>query len=139
MTKRNMVMFGEGGKAYVYFTYGNHFCLNVVTGKIGVGSAVLIRGIEPLTGIEIFKKNRGTDNIFNLTNGPGKICQAFGIGRKDNGTDLFSDKLFIAENDSLKKLIILKSKRIGITKNTDKLWRFFIKDNPHVSRKQKLI
>jgi DNA-3-methyladenine glycosylase len=136
-TKRNEVMFSEGGKGYVYFTYGNHFCFNVVTGKENTGSAVLVRSIEPLEGIGIFKKNRKTDDINNLTNGPGKVCQAFGIGRNDNGVNLTGDYIFIKENPVKKKFRIANSARIGITRNREKLWRFYIEGNPFVSNKRK--
>ena len=132
-TKRNEVMFYEGGRCYVYFTYGNHYCLNVVTGKENTGSAVLIRGIEPLGGIEILKKNRNTNNILNLTSGPGKICKGFGLDKTDNGVKLTGDYLYITDNPKLRKFRVAKSERIGITKNTEKLWRFYIKDNPFVS------
>jgi DNA-3-methyladenine glycosylase len=134
-TSRNAVMFEEGGAAYVYFTYGNHFCFNAVTGKKDTPSAVLIRGVEPVEGIEIMKKNRRTGNIYNLTNGPGKFTKAFGIDKKHNGASLLGDEIYIAElARENKKYHILKSKRIGITKNTDKLYRFYVKDNLFVSR-----
>jgi DNA-3-methyladenine glycosylase len=137
-TPRNAVMFEEGGAAYVYFTYGNHFCFNAVTGKKNTPSAVLIRGVEPAEGIGIMKKNRGTDNIFKLTNGPGNFAKAFGIERKLNGASLTGNEIYIAELiRENKKYCILKSKRIGITKNTDKLYRFYVKDNPFVSRAPK--
>lgn len=133
-TPRNAVMFEEGGAAYVYFTYGNHFCFNAVTGKKNTPSAVLIRGVEPVKGIEIMKKNRGTDDMFSLTNGPGKFTKAFGIDRALDGVSLRGNRIYIAElTGDNKKYHILKSKRIGITKNTDKLYRFYVKDNPFVS------
>jgi DNA-3-methyladenine glycosylase len=133
-TPRNAVMFEEGGAAYVYFTYGNHFCFNAVTCKKNTPSAVLIRGVEPVSGIEVMKKNRGTDEIFNLINGPGKLTKAFGIDRNLNGASLLGDEIYIAELIGENKIYhILKSKRIGITKNIDKLYRFYVKDNPFVS------
>lgn len=132
-TNRNAVMFEEGGKAYVYFTYGNHYCFNVVTGEMGNGSAVLIRGVEPVEGIDIMIKNRGTSDIYNLTSGPGKFAQAFDIKREINGKDLTGDEIFITEPQVKKHFKIIKSKRIGITKNVDKLYRFCMKNNPFVS------
>jgi DNA-3-methyladenine glycosylase len=140
-TPRNEVMFDEGGAAYVYFTYGNHFCFNTVTGKKNTPSAVLIRGIEPLEGIRIMKKNRGTDDLYNLTNGPGKLTKAFSIDKKLNGANLNGNEIYIAEAaGNNKKYSIMKSKRIGITKNPDKLYRFYVKDNPFVSKApQKLL
>ncbi len=132
-TNRNAVMFEEGGMAYVYFTYGNHYCFNVVTGAKGNGSAVLIRGVEPLEGIDVMMKNRGTSDVYNLTNGPGKFAQAFDIKREINGKDLTLDEIFITEPQEKKHFKIIISKRIGITKNADKLYRFCMKDNPFIS------
>lgn len=137
-TPRNAVMFEEGGTAYVYFTYGNHFCFNAVTGKKNTPSAVLIRGVEPLSGIDVMKKNRGTNDKFNLTNGPGKLAKAFVIDKKLSGASLVGNEIYIAEAvGNKRKYCILKSKRIGIMKNTEKLYRFYVKDNPYVSRMPK--
>jgi DNA-3-methyladenine glycosylase len=133
-TPRNEVMFSEGGVCYVYFTYGNHYCVNVVAEAKEIPHAVLIRSIEPLEGIQYMFKNRDTDNIHNLTNGPGKLTKAMEIDLSLNGEDLRGNKIFISEPFEQIKFKILKSKRIGITKNTVKLWRFYIEDNPFVSR-----
>ncbi len=133
-TERNKFMFSEGGAAYVYFTYGNHYCMNVVVEKENISHAVLIRALEPVDGIEYMKKNRGTDNIYNLTSGPGKLTEAMEISLKQNGADLTGDELFITESAEQTKIKFLKSKRIGITKNADKLYRFYAADNPFVSR-----
>jgi DNA-3-methyladenine glycosylase len=140
-TKRNEVMFNEGGCLYVYFTYGVHYCANVVIGKKGKGIAVLIRAIEPVEGIDVMIKNRfGGELIqdkekYSLTNGPGKLCQALGINRTHNGTDLTGNEIFILDQPKLKGKEIGVGKRIGITRSVDLQWRFFIKDNPFVSRK----
>ncbi len=140
-TKRNEVMFNSGGKLYVYFIYGNHFCCNVVCDKEGIGSAVLIRGIEPITEVEImgkrrFNKEKITPKEFlNLTNGPGKICKAFDITKSQNGVDLCGDDIFLAEGEKISKKNIVSTTRIGITKSKDLLWRFYLKDNPFVSIK----
>ena len=140
-TKRNEVMFEEGGRLYVYFTYGAHFCANVVVGKKGKGLALLIRGVEPLEGIDLMSKNRYGRKLISkkekyiLTNGPGKFCKAFGINRMHNGTDLTGNKIFILDQPKLRSKGIGISKRIGITRSVDLQWRFFIKDNPFVSRK----
>lgn len=137
-TERNKIMFDEGGKLYVYFTYGVHFCCNVVTGKEGTGDAVLIRAVEPLIGIEQMALNRfkrllkDEKELYNLTSGPGKLCQAFNIGRKDNGTDLRGNKIYIADSNITGKII--KSVRIGIKKSVDLPWRFYLDNNPYVSR-----
>jgi DNA-3-methyladenine glycosylase len=141
LTKRNEIMFKEGGYLYVYFTYGVHFCCNVVTGKKGEGKAVLLRGIEPLEGIKLMALNRfGRKNITekekrNLTSGPGKTCRAFSIIGIHNGMDLTGDKIFILNNDKIKKNKIITTPRIGITKSTNLPWRFYIKNNPFVSQK----
>ena len=140
-TKRNEVMFNEGGCLYVYFTYGAHFCANIVVGKKGKGIAVLIRAIEPVEGIDVMIKNRfGREIIqdkekYSLTNGPGKLCQALGINRTHNGTDLTGNEIFILDQPKLKGKEIGVGKRIGITRSVDLQWRFFIKDNSFVSRK----
>jgi DNA-3-methyladenine glycosylase len=119
------------GYTFVYFTYGNHWMLNVnaKTGKLG---AVLIRGVEPLEGIEIMKKNRGINDAKNLTNGPGKLTKAFGIDKRHNGLDLTGDELFIEDSDE--KVEVVKSTRIGITKGKSKMLRFYIKSNWFVSK-----
>ncbi|MCL6520330.1 MAG: DNA-3-methyladenine glycosylase [Armatimonadetes bacterium] len=132
-TARNSVMFGEPGHAYVYFTYGMHFCFNAVTGPKGVGEAVLIRAAEPLDGIEIMAEKRGTDDIINLANGPGKLCRAFGLDRRHNGRDLTLSKLFITD-DGYVPAEIVTATRIGIRLATDKPWRFYIAGNPYVSK-----
>lgn len=140
-TKRNEAMFNEGGCLYVYFTYGTHFCANVVVGKKGKGIAVLIRGVEPTKGIDLMGKNRfdrkliPDKEMFNLTNGPGKLCQAFGINRTHNGIILTGNEIYILDQPKLKNREIGVSARIGITRSVDLQWRFFIKDNPYVSRK----
>ena len=137
-TKRNEVMFKEGGHLYVYFTYGMHFCSNVVTEEEGIGHAVLLRALEPVQGIEVMRKNRGFDssgkNDKNLTNGPAKLCQALGIGRNENGTDLLGDDIFIADGMTIKKSQIVSSTRIGITNGKEKKLRFYLKGNAFVSR-----
>ena len=140
-TNRTEVMFNEGGYLYVYFTYGAHFCCNVVTGKKEQGTAVLIRAVEPLIGIEIMIKNRfgrklkNEKEIFNLTSGPGKVCKAFNINTSCSGLDLLGDKIFILDEKKINKKYIGISKRIGITRSVDLPWRFFIKDNSFLSRK----
>jgi len=138
-TARNKVMFQEGGYLYVYFIYGNHFCCNVVCDKKEVGAAVLIRGIEPVSGIDVMSKRRfgkkeiSAKELVNLTNGPGKICKAFGIRREENGTPLFGDTLFLAEGEKIKTTSIGITSRIGIKKAKELPWRFFIKENTFVS------
>ena len=139
-TKRNEVMFNEGGYFYVYFTYGAHYCCNVVTGKKNHGTAVLIRAVEPLIGIDKMIQNRfGRDlksekEIYNLTSGPGKVCKAFGFTKEHSGLDLTNSSVFIVNQPKLKKSMIGNSKRIGITKSVNLPWRFFEIGNPYLSR-----
>jgi DNA-3-methyladenine glycosylase len=140
-TKRNEVMFNEGGLLYVYFTYGMYFCCNVVTGKKNEGKAVLIRALEPLEGITQMAANRfGKDflsekELLNLTSGPGKICKAFNISRKENGIDLLGNEIYILDVKNIPAKNIAVSKRIGIKKSSELPWRFYIRNNPFVSKK----
>lgn len=140
-TKRNEIMFGKGGFLYVYFTYGAHFCSNVVTGVEGKGTAVLIRAIEPAEGVELMAKNRYGRNLksekerYNLTSGPGKVCRAFAITMKHYGCDLTGEEIYILDQPKIRPADIIISKRIGIKKSVNLPWRFYIKDNPYVSRK----
>jgi DNA-3-methyladenine glycosylase len=152
-TKRNDVMFWEGGHLYVYFTYGMHFCANVVTGKAGIGEAVLIRAIEPVEGIDEMIRNRfrtitgkkklrnamnaqlaDNQSPLNLTNGPAKLCEALAIRRETNGTDLLGDEIYLLNAPGLPSSKVNRSTRIGITNGKEKKWRFSIKGNPWVSR-----
>ena len=126
ITERNKVMFDEVGKAYVYFTYGMHYCFNVVakSPKFKAG-AVLIRAITPEKGIEIMEKNRGTKDMKKLTNGPAKLTQALEITKEHYGVDLtVNSKLFIV--DGVRSGKIIASPRIGIKNATDRLWNFKI-------------
>ncbi len=138
MTQRNKIMYLLGGHIYVYFTYGMHYCFNVVTEDEGFPSAVLIRAVEPIEGIELMKKFRRTDKIQDLTNGPAKFCQAFGIDKSLNGASLLEDKIFIAESTNNVKFKIGRSPRIGVKSGLDKKWRFFIEGNPFVSKAKPL-
>ncbi len=139
-TERNKIMFNEGGYLYVYFTYGAHYCCNVVTGKMGKGTAVLIRALEPIDGLDEMAVNRFGGLIsekekLNLTNGPGKICKAFGISKEHYGIDLTNGNIFIIDMPKLKEEEIIITKRIGIKKSVDLKWRYYIKNNPYVSKK----
>lgn len=140
ITKRNQVMFEGGGKLYVYFTYGMHFCANVVTGGLNEGKAILIRAVEPVEGIEIMKFNRygkkeiKSEKIQNICNGPAKVCSAFGIKREHNGMDLTGEEIFITGSGRLKEELIKTSERIGIKKSVDLPWRYYISDNQFVSK-----
>jgi len=126
-TERNKVMFGQVGYSYVYFTYGMHYCFNVVAKKEEDKSgAILIRAIQPQEGIKIMVKNRKTDIVSNLTNGPGKLTQAMKITTKQYNVDLTKNStLFIS--DGIKPTKILAKSRIGIKVGIDKPWNFSFK------------
>lgn len=137
-TARTSVLFGPPGHAYVYFIYGNHYCLNVSCE--GNGGGVLIRALEPLQGIEYMARNRGiaragASDLRKLTSGPGRLAQAFGITRaRDNGCDLISESssLRIAK-DGFRAGPIVVTPRIGITKAAEEPLRFVLEGNPFVS------
>ena len=133
MTMRNAPMFGPAGRTYVYLIYGMYHCLNVVSGKEGVGEAVLIRALEPVKGIETMQKRRKLKKIENLCNGPGKLTQAFGITRKHNDLSLTDGKLCIY--GSRFRPEICTSRRIGLTEGKELELRFYIKGNRFVSGK----
>jgi len=126
LTERNKVMFGEVGLAYVYFTYGMHYCVNAVArSKTYDAGAVLIRSIKPVQGINEMVENRKIDSLANLTNGPAKLTQAMQITKMQYGEDLSKlSSLFITEGIKIKR--ILSRPRIGIKNGIDKLWNFKI-------------
>lgn len=131
-TGRVAVMWGEPGIAYIYRSYGIHTMLNVVTEPRGVTGAVLIRALEPLIGIDLMRIRRGVDEDRLFCTGPGKLCQALGIGLDWHGTDLVSsDRLWITPGESPRN--VSTSGRIGISRGQAHPWRFWITDNPHVS------
>lgn len=132
-TPRNAIMYGDPGFLYVYFTYGNHFMLNIVTEKWGFPAAVLLRGIEPLFGIDQMMKNRGVDKITEIASGPGKMAKALGITTAQKGLDVTGKKFYLADDKSAIGQI-WQSPRIGLTDGKDKLWRFYYADCPHVSK-----
>jgi len=140
-TKRNSVMFASGGALYVYFIYGNHYCANVVCDRKDVGAAVLIRAVEPISGAETmahrrFQKSELTaKELINLTNGPGKICKAFNISKRDDGKNLCGEEIFIAEGEKILKDQIVRTTRIGIQKSKELPWRFYLKESRFISAK----
>ncbi len=140
MTERNKVMFNHGGFLYVYFTYGMHYCANIVTYKEGFGEAVLIRAVQPLDGIDTMLKNRGISGgeqnpNLKLTNGPAKFAEAFNITTKDSGIDLTGPSIYLTQGISVPTSKIATTTRIGIRVAMDKRWRFYLKDNPWVSKR----
>lgn len=126
-TDRSKLMYESFGKIYVYLVYGNYYCLNFTTEEDKPG-AVLVRAIEPLKGLNLMKKRRNSDD---LTNGPGKLCQAFNITKELNGTNV-NDKIKIY--DSKLNFDIVETTRIGISKAQDLKLRFYIKGNKFVSK-----
>jgi len=133
-TPRTEVMFGPPGRLYVYFTYGQHFCSNVVTGPDGVGSAVLLRAAEPLEGLEVMAANRGMDDDRLLCSGPARLTQAFGIARAQNGTDLVRDpSLSLRSGTALAPRAIARSTRVGVNVGGERPWRFFERGSAFVS------
>ena len=143
-TARTSVLFGPPGHAYVYFIYGNHYCLNVTCEPEGGAGCVLFRALEPLSGMEEMAQARGfvvhgPKDLVKLTSGPGRLCEAFAITRaRDNACDLTSaaSSLFIGEligDDSFRARGIRTTPRIGITKAVDKPLRYLIDGNPFVS------
>jgi DNA-3-methyladenine glycosylase len=133
-TPRNAPMFGEPGHAYTYFTYGNHYCLNVTTHVSGIPGAVLIRAIEPLEGLSVMRRLRPNLPDSALTNGPGKLTKALGINQSLNEVDMTRfGPLFIADTER-GHLEIARSARVGIKAGKGRLWRFYISGNLYVSR-----
>ncbi len=138
-TRRNSVMFEEGGVAYVFMNYGIHFLFNVVTNIKEEPDAVLIRGLQPLQGIDIMMARRKKLSDTRITSGPGALSKALGIDLEFNGEYLGGDKIWIEENDRPEFLnfITIKTKRIGIDyagEHAHLPWRFYIKDNKWVSK-----
>lgn len=134
-TPRTDVMFGPPGHLYVYFTYGMHYCMNVVTGPEGEGSAVLIRAVEPVEGLEYIRSNRPGVNDIQATNGPAKTCKALGINKLHNGHDLSEPPLRLLIKPAIPDTKITQTTRIGISQAQEKPWRFYITDNPFVSKR----
>lgn len=133
-TKRTQIMFGTPGYVYVYQMHTHHL-INVVGGEEGNPQAILIRAVEPLTGLALMKKRRPVEKLTNLTSGPGKLTKAFGITKEDYGRSFFEPPLMIVEGSSPENIV--KGTRIGIENSgeaRDYPYRFWIKDNPYVSR-----
>jgi DNA-3-methyladenine glycosylase len=132
-TPRTEIMFGNPGYLYVYFTYGMHYCCNVVTGKKGTGAAVLIRAVEPVEGEQYMQDIRPVSGV-QLSNGPAKLCQALDIDKRLNGHDLSNDPLRLVLHDPVESDLITQTKRVGISQAKDVLWRFYLTDNEYVSK-----
>lgn len=133
-TERTAVMFGPSGHLYVYFTYGMHYCCNIVVGEKGYGAAVLIRAVEIIKGEELMKAKRQVKDKINLTNGPAKLCQALSIDKNLNGHALAKEPLRLIVKPTMSNKSIVVTPRIGISKGKEALWRFYIDKNPYISR-----
>lgn len=137
LTARTEPMFRAGGYSYVYLIYGMYCCMNIVTGPAGEGQAVLIRAIEPVVGTSLMLSNRHMGTLaVRLTNGPGKLCMAMAIDRSQNGLDLCTGPLYIAEPRTKQPIIMKRSARINIDyaiKGKYFPWRYYIKGNPYIS------
>lgn len=131
---RNSAMFGPPAHAYIYFTYGMHWCFNVTAGPDGYGAGVLIRAAEPLSAVAQMKKNRGVEKTIELCNGPAKLAQALRIDKSLYGHDLTQPPLQIFEPQT-RDFEIIETTRIGISKALDEVARFYIKDSPFISKK----
>jgi DNA-3-methyladenine glycosylase len=135
LTRRNRALHGPPGTAYVYFIYGMHWCVNAVTREEGFGSAVLIRALEPLRGLQLMRERReGVSRDLLLTNGPGKLCAALAIDAALDGARLDRGVLRILAGDPVPASAIATSPRIGIVKAADWPLRFYLAGNPWVSR-----
>lgn len=133
-SNRNQAMFGPPGHTYIYFTYGMHWCFNVTAAEVDHGAGILIRAAEPLKGIETMQKLRSGRSGIALTNGPAKLAQALMIDKRLYNHDLQKPPLQIYE-PSARDFEIVKTTRIGISKAVDEIARYYIKNNPYVSKK----
>jgi len=133
-TRRNASMFERPGTAYVYFTYGMHWCLNAVTEREGIPAAVLIRALEPLDGLPTMRRRRRNAPDRELCSGPAKLCQALGVTGREDGAPLTRGRLRIVRQGSRQRYAIIVTPRIGITRAVDWPLRFLIEGSPWVSR-----
>lgn len=130
MTERNASMFGPPGHLYVYFTYGMHWCANVVTGRRGEGSAVLLRAADPLVGLPVMARRRGRSAERDLCSGPAKLAQAFGLDGDDDGADLVTGAIGITFGEPPPRRSIRRGPRVGISRGVDVPWRFTAVGDP---------
>lgn len=131
-TPRSEVMWGPPGTAYVYFSYGSHACMNIVTEPEGTAGAVLLRALEPIEGLALMQRRRGTWDLRRLASGPGRLTQAMGITLAHNRADLVTGPLYVARGRPPAQ--VATTPRIGITSATDRPWRFVERGSPFLSR-----
>ncbi len=136
-TERTKWLYGAPGTAYVYFIYGVHWCFNAVTRSVGAPSAVLVRALEPLEGVELMRERRGVAHDRDLTNGPGKLCAALGITGALNGLPLRNGPIEILRGEPVVEADVQVTARIGITKSADWPLRWLVRDSPYVSKTPK--
>jgi len=132
-TARSEVMWGRPGAAYVYFSYGAHACMNVVTEPEGQAGAVLLRALEPVEGLALMRRRRGTGDVRLLASGPGRLTQALGITLGLNRSDLVTGPLYVARG--VPPAAVARTPRIGISAATERRWRFVARDSPYLSRR----
>jgi DNA-3-methyladenine glycosylase len=131
-TSRNATMFAPAGRLYVYRSYGVHWCANVVCAEDGVGAAVLLRALEPTAGLDVMRARRGADDPRLLASGPGRLTQALGISGAHDGLDLAAPPFVLVAPESTRDVV--ESARVGITRATDKPWRYSLSGSRFVSR-----
>ncbi len=134
LTNRTRTLHGPPGHAYVYFIYGMHWCLNAVTREAGHGSAVLVRALEPLSGLPLMRRRRGVDRNEDLTSGPARLCEALAVTGDQDGARLDRGPLRILQGEVVPDEDVVISPRIGIRKAAEWPLRFFVKANRFVSR-----
>ena len=133
-TARNAALFLERGHAYVYLAYGMYYCLNVSSEKAGVGAGVLLRALEPIDGIEIMKERRGSSSLRELARGPGRLTVAMAIDMRYNGVDLCANSsLWLGASDSKYRGVVAATTRIGISREQERLLRFYERGSDFVS------
>jgi DNA-3-methyladenine glycosylase len=131
-TARNAPMFGPPGHAYVYFSYGMHWCMNTVTGEDGHGQGVLLRAAEPLEGLDVIRRRRGTAKDRDLLRGPGRLGQAYGLHRQHSGLDLCDGgPLYLADDGE--RPAVTTGPRVGVALGADEAWRFWVPDSTWAS------
>ena len=131
-TARNAAMFGPPGHAYVYRSYGIHWCLNLVCREEGVPEAVLVRALEPTSGLDLQRSRRGVDDLRGLCSGPGKLCQALGITGEHDGLALDAPPFELVEGEGPPEIVT--APRVGITRATELSWRYLEAGSPYLSR-----
>jgi DNA-3-methyladenine glycosylase len=132
-TRRNAVMFGPPGRLYVYFTYGMHFCANVVCAPEGVAQAVLLRAGEPVLGADLMQARRPASTRRDLARGPARLTEALGLGAWANGADLAAGPVLLTEGWPVADAEVVWTGRVGVSAGADRPWRALVAGNPHVS------